>query len=76
MSLTAVLRAAPALPGYEFWPDRLSYLDVALGRARGHRQVADAYLVSLAASRGGVLATLDQGLAAEFPEALLLVASL
>ena len=30
----------------------------------GHRQITDAYLVALATSRGGVLATLDRGVLA------------
>ncbi|ANY06020.1 TA system VapC family ribonuclease toxin [Pseudonocardia sp. HH130630-07] len=71
---TAVLRAVRALPGCEFWPDSLSYVDAGLDHVRGHRQVTDAYLASLAGSRpGSLLATLDEGLAREVPELTVLV---
>ena len=54
------------MSGHEFWPDDLEVsraipVDLPLV---GHRQVTDAYLVALAASRGGVLATLDRGVLA------------
>lgn len=66
---TEVLRAVHAMPGCEFWPDSLSYVDARVGHVRGHRQVTDAYLASLAASRAGAsLATLDEGLAEQLPE--------
>lgn len=69
-----VLRAVHALPGCEFWPDAVSYAAADLGRVRGHRQVTDAYLVSLAAGRAdATLATLDEGLAQSHPERTLLV---
>jgi len=70
----SVLRAVHAVPGCEFWPDSLSYVDTDLGHVRGHRQVTDAHLVSLAASRAdSVLATLDEGLVQSVPERTLLV---
>lgn len=53
-----------SLPRYEFWADDLSYRDVGLDRIRGHKQVTDAYLVALARSKGGKLATFDEALAA------------
>ncbi|MDQ6659182.1 MAG: PIN domain-containing protein [Actinomycetota bacterium] len=60
--------------GYEFWPDVLSFTDVALQHVRGHRQVTDAYLASLARSRPDAkLATLDEALAQAMPELTLLV---
>lgn len=71
---TTVLRAVHALPGCEFRSDHLSYADVNLGHVRGHRQVTDAYLASLAAgSPDSVLATFDEGLAQELPELTALV---
>jgi len=48
---------------HEFWPDEISYAEVPLTGVIGHRQVTDAYLAQLARSRGGRLATFDQGLA-------------
>lgn len=47
----------------DFWPDSISYADAALTHVRGHRQVTDAYLASLAASHGALLATFDEALA-------------
>ncbi len=68
------LRLLRLRPGYEFWPDTLSFTQVRLDHVRGHRQVPDAYLASLAASRqSGVLATLDEALARSIPEATLLI---
>jgi len=69
-----VLRAVHALPGCEFWPDSLSYTGSNLDHVRGHRQVTDAYLVSMAAARAeSVLATLDEGLVQSLPDQTLLV---
>ena len=69
-----VLRAVHRMPACDFWPDSLSYVDADLGHVRGHRQVTDAYLVSLAAGRAGTaVATLDEGLAQEFPDLALLI---
>lgn len=58
---------------HEFWPDSFSYADVPLGHVVGHRQVTDAYLVQLARSRGGTLATFDRGLATGHPDVAELV---
>jgi uncharacterized protein len=64
-----LLRAVHALPGCEFWPDSVSYADAGLAHVRGHRQVTDAYLASLAAAApGSSLATLDEALARELPD--------
>jgi toxin-antitoxin system PIN domain toxin len=68
-----LLRAVHALPSCEFWPDALSYAEADLGHVRGHRQVTDAYLTSLAADRRGVLATLDEGLSRDRPDVTLLL---
>jgi toxin-antitoxin system PIN domain toxin len=59
----AVVRALSEAQMIKFWPDDLSYADVPVGSVRGHKQATDAYLAALAASRGGQLATLDEGLA-------------
>jgi len=68
--LLKVLRTNPEV---EFWADSISYGDADLTRVRGHRQTTDAYLVALAKARGGVLATLDEGLAGEHPDLSLLL---
>jgi toxin-antitoxin system PIN domain toxin len=50
---------------HEFWPDEVSLLDETLvdfSRLHGHRQVTDAYLLSLAVRRGGALASFDTAL--------------
>jgi hypothetical protein len=39
----------------------------------GHRQVTDSYLAGLAGSNGGILATLDQALAARFSKTVELI---
>jgi len=61
----ALLDRITALPEHEFWPDDLP-LRSAIGDSLvivGHRQVNDAYLLALAHSKGGVVATLDRSLA-------------
>lgn len=68
-----LLQQLHASPRFTFWPDALSYADVALDRVHGHRQVTDAYLIALAASRQTRLATLDSGLAAEHPKTAMLI---
>ena len=62
----ALLRRICALPGHQFWPDDLSLTEQhpGLTRLAGHRQVTDAYLLALAISHEGMLATLDRGVAA------------
>jgi toxin-antitoxin system PIN domain toxin len=50
---------------HQFWPDALSLADEAhfLARMiRGHKQVADVYLLGLATSRRQTFATLDQSI--------------
>jgi predicted nucleic acid-binding protein len=46
----------------------VSYADLPERGALGHRQVTGAYLVALASAHGGVLATMDEALAALYPE--------
>jgi uncharacterized protein len=64
----ATLSSMHASPRCEFWADSISYTTAKLGHVIGHRQVTDAYLASLAASRGGRLATFDLALASVFPD--------
>jgi hypothetical protein len=70
---TALLSALARADRCEFWADSISYVDVALDHVVGHRQVTDAYLAALAASRGARLATLDEGLAAALPDRVRLI---
>jgi hypothetical protein len=59
------LQELVAHPQHEYWEGAPAPLDVAALRHPalvGHRQVTDAYLLSLAASREQCLATLDRGL--------------
>lgn len=62
-----VLSANTAAKDHVFWPDELPVAEaVAFVGVRliGHQQVTDACLLGLAIRRGGVLATLDQRIAA------------
>ena len=60
-----MLEALRSLPGHQFWN-----MDLAFGEAVerlqerlfGHQQVTDAYLLGLAVSKKGKLATLDHGI--------------
>ena len=60
-----------SMNGHEFWPDDLPCAALPWRQIMGHRQVTDAYLVSLAKHHGGRLATLDESLASVFPDAVL-----
>lgn len=74
---TALLRAIHGMSACEIWFDSLSYADADLTHVRGHRQVTDAYLASLTATRpDSVLATLDVALVRDLPERTFLVPEL
>lgn len=68
-----VLQAIRGTDNCEFWPDDLSYADLALDGVLGHRQVTDAYLVGLAVQHDGLLATLDVALSNAHPDGTLLI---
>lgn len=54
-----------ALPGHVFWPDNISMLDpneIHAERLLSSSQVTDSYLLALASSNGGRLATFDRHL--------------
>jgi len=56
---------------HEFWADELSLAETKLidwPHVVGHRQITDAYLLGLAKSHGGRLATLDGGVSALLPD--------
>ena len=62
----ALLEEIVSLPEHEFWPDDLT-LKATIPKdlpVMGHQQVTDAYLLALAAARGGKLSTLDRGILA------------
>ena len=63
-SARLLLESISALPRHQFWPDDVSYLEMPAKGIAGHRQVTDAYLVLPAGKHGGVVATMDQALAA------------
>ena len=68
------LRDLTRHPGYEFWPDDLSYADADLGNIIGHKQATDAYLAALTRTRPGAkLATLDVALSKAHPDVVELI---
>lgn len=72
-SAKMLLEAISSLPRHEFWAADVSYLEMTTKGTDGHRQVTDAYLAMLASRHEGVLATMDEGLAAT-REGILLIA--
>lgn len=59
------LNSLRAIGDHRFWPDDLSLLDsphIDVAKLRAAGQVTDTYLLALAVSRGGRLATLDRKL--------------
>ena len=80
MDAIELLQRITELPGHDFWADDLPLVEALAGHPvlTSHRQITDAYLLSLAAIHDGVLATLDRGigrLAGRFPNRLELVYS-
>lgn len=59
----ALLERVTTLPEHKFWPADLAIADAIakLDPIVGHRQITDAYLLALARSRHGILATLARG---------------
>ena len=57
---------------HQFWADDLEYARVPDKGVHGHRRVTDAYLAKLAVAHGGVLATMDEALAALHSSAMLI----
>jgi toxin-antitoxin system PIN domain toxin len=61
-----VLKKIVSMPGHHLWPDTIAPTDAkafASAAFVGHRQVTDAYLLSLAQHHKGKLATFDNGIA-------------
>lgn len=62
----ALLQRLRQLASHSFWPLERSIVDLPrpiVSRLQGYRQITDAVLLAAAIQRGGVLATLDSGLA-------------
>lgn len=60
-----LLKDLVAQDGHEFWPDDLSLVQsevIDMSRMTSHRQATDTYLLALALTHGGRLATLDRRL--------------
>ena len=73
ITAAVVIQRIADLPSCEFWPDSISYGDVDLAHVVGHRQITDAYLVSLARAHDTAVATFDEGLVSSLPEHTLLL---
>lgn len=74
--VAAILRQVRGLSNVVFRPDSLSYAQVPMNDVRGHRQVTDVYLATLAASYGARLATFDVPLTLLRPEHTFLIPEL
>lgn len=66
-AVAGIVTALRALPGHRFWPDDFSLVDsphVDAARLLTSAQVTDTYLLALARSKGGKLASFDRKLSA------------
>ena len=64
-AVASIVRTLCGLPGHRFWPDDLSIVgsdEVEVSRILTSAQVTDTYLLALARTHGGKLATLDRRL--------------
>ncbi len=62
-----------AHPQHVYWDGDLPYREVPHRQIQGHRQVTDAWLIELARRNSGKVATLDQGMAATYPNEAVLI---
>ena len=69
----SILEALEHHPRHRFWADDLPYSSLRHLPLRGHQQVTDFYLASLAVAKSTRLLTLDRSLAAFRPDACLLL---
>lgn len=68
VNVAAILARMRELPGHVFWPDGLSLIDdanVDISRVLTSAQVTDTYLLALARSHEGHLATFDRRLSSK-----------
>ena len=66
-----LLREIMVLPNHLFWADDTPFTSpdyVDETKLLSHRQVSDAHLLGIAIRHGGMLATLDRGIAALVPD--------
>jgi toxin-antitoxin system PIN domain toxin len=64
-SAMSLLREQIALPGHEFWPDRISLVDSEIVDHKyvlGPNQITDLYLLALAVTNHGRLVTFDRAI--------------
>lgn len=64
-AVTQLMTGLCVLPGHKFWPDDISLLDagkIDASRILSSAQVTDSYLLALACTHGGKLATFDRRL--------------
>jgi hypothetical protein len=76
-----LLKRITVMREHEFWPDDLPLTEAFEDRLlpATHRQLTDAYLLALAVRHGGILATLDRGIASlarRCPESLELISGI
>jgi toxin-antitoxin system PIN domain toxin len=68
-AVLAMLRRLCAAPNHQFWTDDASIRDMLNTESVIlHSQITDAYLLGLAVSKGGKLATLDRGIPTQIVE--------
>ena len=64
-AVAEIFAAFRALSGHEFWPDDISLFDtqrIRIGRLLDSGQITDSYLLALASTHSGKLATFDRHL--------------
>lgn len=71
-SAKLILEYIGQAPNHEFWPDDFDCRNLPTRGVIGHKQMTDAYLIALAASKQGRLATMDEALVALHPIAELI----
>lgn len=67
----SLLKTVTRSPKHQFWPDDVNVVDTtsfSFTHLVGHRQVTDAYLLSLVMAHGGKLGTLDSAIGSLLPD--------
>lgn len=63
-------------PRHAFWPDEVSYFDVAHRGLQGGAQVTDAYLAALARHHGGKVVTFDKAFSLLHPDVVVKIGAI